>query len=119
VDFFGAAPVSRPFLGEKGAWALAQSPHLARLTVLDLGDNRISSKGVRAVAESPHLDNLASLNLEGTDVGDDGARALAQSTYLAYLRFLKLDYSGLGRPVVDLVRGRWPIVQPGWRSIRN
>jgi hypothetical protein len=42
---------------------LAASPRLARLTTLDLSDNRISDAGALALADSRHLANLKDLDL--------------------------------------------------------
>jgi uncharacterized protein (TIGR02996 family) len=85
--------------------ALAASPHLARVTALDLGADRyrnlIGDEGVRALASSPHLARLTALDLAFNGVTAAGARALAQSPYLTRLTTLKLsghhDYSSYNR----------------------
>jgi uncharacterized protein (TIGR02996 family) len=100
-------------IGDQGTRALARFGQAANLRVLDLGQNEIGAKGVRALAEAKQLARLTSLDLEGNDIGDEGARALAESPYLAYLRYLKLNFSGVSPPVQDLIRRRWPFVQPG------
>jgi uncharacterized protein (TIGR02996 family) len=54
-------------IGAAGAAALAASPHLARLTSLDLVYNAIGDAGAAALAASPHLANLTSLRLYAND----------------------------------------------------
>jgi Ran GTPase-activating protein (RanGAP) involved in mRNA processing and transport len=83
-------------LGDRGAFALAESPQLARLTELDLGGNRIGPAGARALAESPHLTGLLRLDMWGNQVGPEGARALARSPRLARLASLNLGGNEVG-----------------------
>ncbi|HIE42916.1 MAG TPA: hypothetical protein EYP95_06825, partial [Nitrospinaceae bacterium] len=45
-------------IGDEGAKAIAQSPLLANLVSLKLGQNRIGSKGARALNKSVNLKNL-------------------------------------------------------------
>jgi uncharacterized protein (TIGR02996 family) len=78
-----------------GALALAESPHLRRLTRLDLRYNDIGYAGSLALAASPHLQRLTHLNLVGNLIGDAGARALAESPYLQHLTRLDLQYNGI------------------------
>jgi uncharacterized protein (TIGR02996 family) len=79
-------------IGDAGAQALAASPHLARLTTLELGDNAITYAGARALAASPHLARLARLNLSGNAISHQGARALARSPHVARLSVLNLEW---------------------------
>ena len=58
-----------------GDWVvrLAAEPWLGRLKILDLDSNNIGDRGARALAESPHLENVERLNLLDNIVhGDDG-----------------------------------------------
>jgi hypothetical protein len=66
-------------MGDMGAQAVAESPHLAPLELLGLSSNYLGPAGARAVAESPHLAALTSLNLGDNRIGDAGAQALAES----------------------------------------
>lgn len=69
-------------IGEEGARALAQSPHLASLTEFYLYINEIGDEGARALAQSEHLASLILLNLRFNGIGEEGKRALAQSPHL-------------------------------------
>jgi Leucine-rich repeat (LRR) protein len=64
---------------------------LAHLTTLDLGENFIGDRGARALAASPHLARLTTLDLSVNDIRDAGAEALANSPYLTRLTSLYLD----------------------------
>jgi uncharacterized protein (TIGR02996 family) len=63
-------------IGDRGAAALAKSPHLANLIHLDLAGSRIGDTGAKALADSPHLGGLLDLNLYGNAIGDRGAARL-------------------------------------------
>ena len=69
-------------IGSQGAAALAASPYLKNLTVLDLRWNRIGDAGVAALAATPHLKNLTHLDLWGNRIGEVGRAAIAASPYL-------------------------------------
>lgn len=71
----------------KGVEALATSPHLSGLRVLDVSGNDVNDAGVRAVVESRYLTNLHTLRLSGNHIGDAGAENLAGSALLT--RMLK------------------------------
>jgi serine/threonine protein kinase len=83
-------------VGDEGAAALAGSPYLVNLTRLILWDNRISDAGVAALASSPNLANLTSLDLGRNRVGDAGAKALAASPHLVNLNALILVSNQIG-----------------------
>jgi hypothetical protein len=68
--------------GAAVAWSVAQSPSLARLTHLNLGNNPLGPKGGRALAGSPHLRRLRWLRLSVAELGDEGVIALAGSPVL-------------------------------------
>lgn len=74
----------------EGVRALAASPHVAGLRLLRLSFLPIGDEGARIVAASPHLASLTTLALSFCDVGDDGAMALAASPHLTRLTTLKL-----------------------------
>jgi Ran GTPase-activating protein (RanGAP) involved in mRNA processing and transport len=77
---------------------LAESEHLAGLTLLDVGGNKIRGEGIQALAESPHLANLTTLRLGSNVLRDSGAKALAASPYLERLTALDLRNNGIGGP---------------------
>jgi len=83
-------------ISDAGARALAASPHLANLTHLDLGNNGIGGAGSRALAASRHLGKLTDLDLWGNGIGDAGAQALAASRHLGKLTRLDLGYNNIG-----------------------
>jgi hypothetical protein len=63
-------------LGDFGAWALANSRHLAGLRRLELRDNGITELGATALAESKHLDGLALLDLRFNPIPPAAAERL-------------------------------------------
>jgi uncharacterized protein (TIGR02996 family) len=81
-----------------GVRALASSPHLARLKILDLGYTGLGSAGLEDLAESANLPGLRSLRLTGNGCRDKGARALAQAPFLPQLTALDLGSNGIGGP---------------------
>lgn len=64
-------------IGDEGAVALANNPHLGNLEQMDLGSNRISDEGARAILGSPHLLRLTNLNLSGNRVSTAVVEALS------------------------------------------
>lgn len=118
--------------GDAVAEALANSPWLKKLRMLDLPDSDVSGRGITALLTSPHLANVAYLGVEqnpgnGLDArrlaeAAPGAlrmfhshgcrfrtadvRALARCPRMRTLWYLDLDSNGLGTPAVrELVRG--------------
>jgi uncharacterized protein (TIGR02996 family) len=83
-------------VGNKGAAALAASPHLRELRKLRLADNRIGARGAAALAQSACVGKLVDLDLGGNPIGPSGARALARSEQLANLEELDLARCGIG-----------------------
>jgi hypothetical protein len=55
---------------------VANCPHLARLTFLDLAINKIGNDGATALAGAPHLANLTHLARDSTGIGEATWRAL-------------------------------------------
>lgn len=76
-------------LGPEGAIGLAAAP-LTRLTRLNLHNNKVGDRGAVALARSPHLRGLRSLDLSGNEIADEGAYALAESSTLSGLQWLEL-----------------------------
>lgn len=69
---------------------MAESPRVASLRWLNLGENRIGPSGAAALAESEHFANLEFLDVRHNSLGSDGASALAGSSRLKKLRHLDL-----------------------------
>ena len=63
-------------IGAAGARAIANSPKLARLRVLDLTYNQLSTVGGEYLAEAKHLNQLQKLLVRGNSIGPRGKRAL-------------------------------------------
>ena len=81
---------------------LAFSPHLTRLTSLDLNGNSLDDEEVRILAASPKLTNLQSLNLSYNFICTLGARAIASSPNLPLLTTLDLSHNDI--PAADGAR---------------
>jgi hypothetical protein len=62
--------------GDLGAAALAGSPHLRRLTSLDLNGNAVRDAGVQAILAAPHLYGLRRLGLSDDPLSPESRRAL-------------------------------------------
>src|SRR5262249_48664090 len=65
-------------IGDPGARALANSPHLAGLSELSLSNNAIGDEGARALAASPHLTNLRWLDVTKNNMSQSGRAALRE-----------------------------------------
>jgi uncharacterized protein (TIGR02996 family) len=87
--------------GDRGATALARSPHVANLLSLELSMSTVDDAGAAALAESPHLGNLRGLLMYMNRIGNSGAIALARSRTLRRLAVLNLELNH-----VDDVGGR-------------
>ena len=96
-----------------GVRALADSPHLVRLTRLSLDTNLIGRKGVEALAASPHLTRLTHLNLDFCHVRGDGIRPLAESAHRDRLVSLRLTANDLGEGGAEALTqaGPWPALR--------
>jgi uncharacterized protein (TIGR02996 family) len=97
-EFFRLAPVRLLrllYLDSDRMAALAQSPWLSRLAVLEAKGN-YRHAGFRALCASPHLDRLAGLDVTGTTIGRDGLAALLESPSLSRLTHLHLGGTGIG-----------------------
>ena len=78
---------------------LLASPHLGRLTALDLHGNRADHLAAADIADGRFPD-LVELYLGSNRVADSGARALADSPHLPNLRLLDLRNNQITAPAV-------------------
>ncbi|OWK47375.1 TIGR02996 domain-containing protein [Fimbriiglobus ruber] len=84
-------------LCDGGVRLLARATGFSRLRALYLTDNgQISAEGVRALAESPHLGGLRVLDVSGNDVGDAGVKAVVSSRYLTRLYTFRVYANHIG-----------------------
>ena len=89
--------LSRCGITDPGARALAASPGLASVRLLDLSRNTFSPSGVRVLAASPHLAGLRALDLRDCRFGDQAVRRLVRGTFWPNLTELDLR----GNPITD------------------
>ena len=71
--------------------ALAASPHLGRLRVLNLYNNNLGPSGVSALVSAGWWSQLVYLNLTNNGLGDAGAEALAAAATTGQLRSSSWD----------------------------
>ena len=91
-------------VGDEGAAALAESPHVANLRTLLLRNDGIGDRGAAALAQSPTLLRLSALSLAFNLIRESGARALAASPHLAHLRQLNLEGNRIGHVGLPALR---------------
>jgi uncharacterized protein (TIGR02996 family) len=79
-------------LGMARTRAFMTSPHLGKLSALDLGNNNMAANGLRAVVDAaPRLGRLTALALDDDTVRDAGVDILAASELLGRLTDLNLQ----------------------------
>jgi uncharacterized protein (TIGR02996 family) len=86
--------------GPAAVKAIAETPALVNLRVLDLNQTGINDQSAIRLAVSAHLAGLRELVLYYGDIGDAGAAALANSPHLGKLRLLDLGRNQIGTPGV-------------------
>jgi uncharacterized protein (TIGR02996 family) len=91
-------------VGDEGAAALAESPHVGNLRTLLLRHDGIGDRGAAALARSPALVSLSALSLAYNLFRDAGALALAASPHLARLRQLNLEGNRIGHHGLPALR---------------
>jgi uncharacterized protein (TIGR02996 family) len=101
LDLFGA------YVGDAGAVALGDAPHLSRLERLSLAFGRVSDPGAAALASSFYLRSLSSLDLRSNVIGRAGAAAFGRSTSLPRLRALSLAHNPAPAALVEAVEARF------------
>jgi uncharacterized protein (TIGR02996 family) len=88
--------------------ALADCPHLARLSTIVFNTDRgLRDDSVRLLADSPHLVGIRILDLSFNWIRNEGARALAQSPHLSRLERLCVSCNLIGRDGKQILRERF------------
>jgi uncharacterized protein (TIGR02996 family) len=90
-----SGPIAESFLPLEQVRALLSSPHLGRLTHLQLRLSNMGDAGVRAIIESGLLARLKFLDLRHGCVTDEGARLLAGEPDCRRLELLDLSRNGV------------------------
>ncbi len=102
-------------LGDDSLQVLLRSPHLSRLSVLDLSNNRLTDPAAKALFQSAgRLPCLKFLDLRNNGMTQQGVRLLVQGPLGKQLRRLELMGNRLNQPFPELAQGqasgtaRWP-----------
>ena len=82
--------------GDPAVRALAASPHLARLTELEVPYSRMTAAGLEALVSSPHVRGLKVLEIDFNRIGPEAARVLAEAPDLAGLTALTVKTCEIG-----------------------
>jgi uncharacterized protein (TIGR02996 family) len=98
--------LNRNPLGDAGAKALAATPAVRALRVLELQGCRIEDRGVQALAGSLFLSGLTELELTNNPFGDVALQAMLDSPHLRNLTTLNYTEIGLNRRLAQALRAR-------------
>ena len=100
---------------------IAEFEQLRGVVGLDLSGEHVSSVGLREFLASPHLTRLTYLNLGNNDLNDAGADVLAESPVLKRLHFLSVARCGLTPSGVSRLLSRITTDAPGlrWLNLRG
>lgn len=90
-------------LTDQAAIAIAESPHLTKLTHLSLGHNNIKAEGTAALANSVNLANLTHLWLHNNKMREDGMQPIAMSEVMNNLEVLDVSQCEIGDLGVQLL----------------
>lgn len=96
---FESSPITNVWfdgLDEDGAAGLAESPWLAKLTLLKAHGSHIGDVGLKRLVDSPQIAGLRRLFITASGIGDAGARAIARSANLGKLVTLFLNSNRIG-----------------------
>jgi hypothetical protein len=88
--------LSNTSVADRGAKALAASPHVSKLRVLGLHWCKVGAEGAVALANSDHLGALEELSLSLNNIRAKGARAFAKTTKLTSMRALSIGDNQIG-----------------------
>lgn len=83
------------FSGPDTAMALAASPYLSQLAILDVEGNNLESVGAAALARSPYLGGLTDLNIAYNNIGVHGLKALLDASFIPNLGRLNVRGNAL------------------------
>jgi hypothetical protein len=93
---FIACKVGAPPFPDDWIVRLAQTPALAQVRELDVGQTDMTLAGLRALLASPYLTELRQLRVSFCEVGDEGAELVAGCAKLAGLLSLKMSFCSVG-----------------------
>jgi uncharacterized protein (TIGR02996 family) len=83
---------------------LAACPQLRWVSTLDFSRCQLNDRSLQQLLTSPHLERLSALNLFGNDINTPGIEALVHSLVLTQLRSLDLSFNrGLGDRAIRLL----------------
>ncbi len=97
-------PGDEPYINLKGVAALLNSPHLTKLTHLELRANSMGDEGIDALIASGRLKQLEHLDLMHGCVTDKGAIKLAACPDVKHLKHLDLSYNMLTKAGEDALK---------------
>jgi uncharacterized protein (TIGR02996 family) len=107
-ELFALAPIREVVLVQTGVIApLAECPHLARLSLLDLRDSRFPVADLPLLLTSPHLGGLRAFVLRLWGVGDDVIKALTQARRPPALETLDLYDANVSGEAIQALAA-WP-----------
>jgi uncharacterized protein (TIGR02996 family) len=86
---------AEPYVNLEGVAALLKSPHIKKLTHLELRANSMGDEGIDALIASGRLTQLEHLDLMHGRVTDQGAIKLAACPDVKHLKYLDLSYNRL------------------------
>jgi len=105
-----------PYIKSDGVRALLNSPHLQRLTHLQLRLTDIGDAGCQEIVNSGILQRLERLDLRHGCITDDGARILARHPGLAKLQHLDVSRNALTDEGVNLLKKVVPSVAADYQQ---
>jgi uncharacterized protein (TIGR02996 family) len=121
AGLFAAAPIRDLHLrGIGDRWAeVAASPLLARLSALDVSENRAKPEALYALLTSPHLTGLTDLRLRSVGLSPGSAGVVAWWPGLSQLQSLDLGSNGVGNDEAEALAARHTSARCGgcaWRG---
>lgn len=93
-------------IGDAGATLIAKTASLGELRKLDVSHNDLLARSIVALVESPHLAKLTALDLRGNKPGERGIKALVDSKL--ELEWIDTSMTWLSPGSVAPLKQRWP-----------